>query len=334
MQSRIYRFEIVRAIANAVFEARDPASSAPVVLYEWTPAPADREAAKRRLEELADTLKAEVFTADASLYLAAPSQALAREPLQMLRANGLFTGTWLNDPQPAPTPPVSPPVRTPAIPPAQPVQPPPPTPVREPPRAAPPVAPKRSIFPFFLVAAISLAGGALLDNSLWPAPRPNCPVSIIDNSPSTSLQFENHRLQDQLRDQAAAQQGVLEQYAGVHLLRVRNACSVSLRTAAEYTGFNGEKAVQGWTSIAPGSTGIVAASPSPDFLLYAVSSTGQTWSDSSRTLDIVSGNFLYPVTAGLSDESKTNVAGRVVRATSPSDVLSLSCAESLGAPTE
>ena len=98
MQSRIYRFEIQRALVNAVFEALDPATGEAVILYEWTPDVDVRESAKQQVEELLPSLQAEIFTADASLYLAAPTREAGAALLSQLQQYQLFTGAWENAP--------------------------------------------------------------------------------------------------------------------------------------------------------------------------------------------------------------------------------------------
>jgi hypothetical protein len=91
---QIYRFAIMRGLANAVFEATDETTGSPVTLYEWTPDVAEREASRERLEAVAGKLECEVFSADASLYLVSTSPEQAREALRELREHGLFVGEW------------------------------------------------------------------------------------------------------------------------------------------------------------------------------------------------------------------------------------------------
>jgi hypothetical protein len=44
-EASIYRFEIVRGLCNAVFEAIDRATGKQVTVHQWTPEYAQREAA-------------------------------------------------------------------------------------------------------------------------------------------------------------------------------------------------------------------------------------------------------------------------------------------------
>ena len=97
MQSKMYQFEIDRGVVNAVFDATDSTDGSRVRLYEWTPAAADRAAAKERLLGIAEHLTCEVFTADASLYLVAKSPEATKAALEILQANDLFLGLWANE---------------------------------------------------------------------------------------------------------------------------------------------------------------------------------------------------------------------------------------------
>jgi hypothetical protein len=110
MEPHLYRFEIVRGLANAVFEARDEGSRTLVKIYQWTPEIGQRDAARAKLASLRAIANFEVFSTGASLYMVASSSEGAAEALSFLRSHDLFTGTWLNEPPPLPSlPPVVPP---------------------------------------------------------------------------------------------------------------------------------------------------------------------------------------------------------------------------------
>jgi hypothetical protein len=94
VQSRIFSFEIENAVVNAVFEATDSKSGAKVTLYEWTPAKAERERAKQRLDEVKELISSEVFTADASLYLVVKTPEEGERALAILQGHDLFPGPW------------------------------------------------------------------------------------------------------------------------------------------------------------------------------------------------------------------------------------------------
>ncbi len=280
MQARIYRFEIVRALANAVYEVKDPATGALLTLYEWTPAAADREPAKRRLNELADDLPFEVFTADASLYLVAGSRAQAVDGLRALQAHGLFPGVWL-DQAPPPVQPV------------QPVQPAPVKPVRVPP-PVPRHKPALTRFWYGVAAFLAIAVGvfALGYGMGRPAQPEAKPAVIPENRSNRELQQTRTRLME-AQSLAALRLRELSGFTGVNSLRMKNSSQQSYQIAVACLGFNGLVTVQGWTTIPAGKTSIVAVSPGTTFFYYAKRSDGVAVPGSEKPFGVEEGDFVY-----------------------------------------
>ena len=283
MQSRIYRFEIVRAVVNGVYEALDTDNNSTVTLYEWTPATADRTAAKVRLAEIQDQLHGAAFTADASLYLVAPSAEAAEAPLKALHAHDLFTGIEPNGPPPPPpSSPLPPgPLSAPFVSSD--------TPFRVDPQdfeqslksspplpPIPPPAPKPSGFPWFSILAvlifsgIAYAAGAFLGRS-----QPST-AAVVPPPPSSSVQ-------DQLKN-----------FEGVHVLRMTNKTPSNAHVAVLYQNWAGVWVFSGWQVIAPNASAPVASSPTDVFYYTAYNSFGK-WQadDNSKVYRVTTNDFVY-----------------------------------------
>ena len=109
MQKRLYRFEIARGLAHAIYLATDMATQSLVLLYEWTPPAPELASCLSTLDVLVKANGCEAFSAGASLYLVAASEEDADKVLPTLRDRGLFTGTWTGAPAPTLGPPPLPP---------------------------------------------------------------------------------------------------------------------------------------------------------------------------------------------------------------------------------
>jgi hypothetical protein len=94
VQRRLYRFEIMRGLSNAIYQAVDTVDQSTVFIYEWTPEQSEREKLLKKLQSVIMRPGVETFSAGASLYLAASSKQDAEKALAELSAHGLFTGVW------------------------------------------------------------------------------------------------------------------------------------------------------------------------------------------------------------------------------------------------
>lgn len=101
-QGSIYRYKIVRGLANAVFEAMDEATGERVTIHQWTPDLSKCEAVRGEVSRLAYSIDAELCSAGASIFLISRSSRQAQDALEILRHHDLFTGMWLNEPQAPP----------------------------------------------------------------------------------------------------------------------------------------------------------------------------------------------------------------------------------------
>ena len=315
MQSRLYRFEIVCALSNVVFQATDPGDGSTVFLYEWTPAPADRAAAKKRLEEVSGELNCQVFTVDASLYIAAVSQELGHDALDVLRGHGLFPGTWLGDP-----PPTSPPPPPPVV----------PLPKVKETAPHPPTRPRRWGLILSTIVIASLVAYFVGLGFGKRAAESSYQEQISEQS--QTMADQQKQFQNQLGAQSQTAQGAslaLSTYAGTQLIRMKNECTSTVRVAVSYANFNGEEVVQGWTAIDPGQTVVLGASPSADFAYYAESPTlSLEWEENSgNAISLVPGNFLYLASAGLAGDAVRQVYPRHGHINGPGEGETLTCAK-------
>jgi hypothetical protein len=108
MQKRIYRFEIVRGMSHAIYQAKDLARGLNVTIYEWTPDAQELAGCLKVLEGIARSDAYEVFSSGASLYLAATTDQAAETALKLLREAGLFSGVFAGGRPAAPPPPPPP----------------------------------------------------------------------------------------------------------------------------------------------------------------------------------------------------------------------------------
>jgi hypothetical protein len=304
MYSRIYgRFEIVHTVVNGVFEADDQTKGARVTLYEWTPEPAGREAALARLAELAAQVDYEVFSTDASLYLAARTPQEAVAALEHLHHHQLFTGISPYEAKVTP-PPLPPPV------------PPPPGPEHGP----------KPVWPYILA---SVAVAILL----WMAYQAGTGIGETagiakGQSQGESRGYARGRVEGEAakeaeareatrqRDAATQRANALEgQFRNVHLLYVTNNCHSVMYVAARHERQQGDNVwiTQGWYVIQPGERMLVASSTNPVFYLYewlADRSTRLHGDDRMMVTSATNQNFIYQSPNGLPEPNLTVQAFR------------------------
>jgi len=94
VQRRLYRFEIMRGLSNAIYQAVDTVDQSTVFIYEWTPEQSERERLLKELQGVTVRPGVETFSAGASLYLASSSKQDAEKAIAELNQHGLFTGVW------------------------------------------------------------------------------------------------------------------------------------------------------------------------------------------------------------------------------------------------
>lgn len=313
MRSEIYgRFQIVKAIVNGVFEALDRVDDAPVTLYEWTPTPAERENAAQRIGQFTRLQGVELFSADASFYLAAKSPQQAASALEVLRRERLFTDaapiqTTIPPPLPPPGPLPMPAPPTPVVIPAHP--------------SNPGATAARWIGVIVALIVFSILGAVVGYNMSSSESRPK-------------IEEANAELVKARQDLADANQRAdssdqsKKQFEGIYLFRLENRCDRVIRVATLYKGPNGLWVTEGWQNMPVGQTVMVTAIPSPDLYVYGLTEDGRTeWADSSSSIemDIVSQNFAYLRDTGLADSSRRSVKPRHYHASSTTFSLKWTC---------
>ncbi|WP_263384343.1 DUF1036 domain-containing protein [Granulicella arctica] len=294
MQARIYRFEIIRAMVNGVYVAHDTANDSGVTLYEWTPATADRDAAKLRLSEIQDQVHGEVFSADASLYLSVASPADAEDALKTLQLHNLFVGieSGRTSSQAPETDLDGPPIVIPKVAVA-----PPPLPSR--PESSEVVrSSSRTIWVSVLVVIICSIIALLIGDSIGEssasaaASRTNSEASRQASQELSSAQSQNGELSGKL----STTQGELKRFEGVEILRMTNKTPSSVHVAVMYKDWAGVWVLAGWQTIAPNATAVVASSPNGIFYYSAFSGDSLVWegkNDSEAYHLTKNGNFVY-----------------------------------------
>ena len=307
---KIYRFLILRAIANAVFEARDETSGATVSLYQWTPPIDDRDHVRQTLDDIEDKIEGEVFSADASLYLVGTSPTETAADLAKLRNAGLFTGRWLNEDAPPPPPPhrvvedrdvpiIAPPILPPVPPPAT-----------------------RTPAPFWSGGKVFLIVFLFAAIAAWAA------AGITGASDQTDIDRLKSNLTEQtnaastFRDNASTAEERLKEYQQLKLLRFKNACNRNLSVAVRYQSYNGTWITQGWWVLKPGETSLLAVSHSPSFLVYARDGAGTYWNNKGgKNIEIVQSSFAYSGSApsSLNGETPQSLDTMLLQSTTPSE---------------
>lgn len=308
MQTRIYRFEVLKGISNAVFQARDTVNEETVNLYEWTPPLSAREESRQKFDQLSDQLQCEAFTVDVSLYLAAKSEVEANHDLVLLRTAGLFSGSWPTDPPPVPPP-------TPTVPKL--------STMPEPVRMGVSGGKVFAMVLIFALLALFIGMGIGASNGRQSG----------DNAVQRAKQDADGKvqaLQSQLNDASSSLRDAqyrLQQYQQIHPLYIKNGCGYPMSLAVTTETFDDHWITFGWSHLKVGETRLVAVSSIEDFYIHADAGI-YSWPDpknaTSYKMDVLNDKFASIEGQAQFQADKT-VDTLKLRANSNSDPMVLSC---------